>query len=654
MANNNFNVGFVFGAKKATTFDKAFGSVNKAIGGVIKNLTGLATAAVSAKALLQTGKAAIQSASDLEGYRNTLNVVMKDSGKAAEAMKWAVDFANRTPFETDSIVEATVRLESYGIKAKSVLPQIGDMAGVMNKDIMQAVEAVADAQTGELERMKEFGITKAMIAEKAGKMFVKAETINSKGQIVNQENFNTAMFALMEDKFKGGMDIQSKSFKGTISTVKGVWKTGLASMVGMSTSGEVIAGSAFDLLKGGITSAAKAMQDFSSNGGFEKIGKSIGGVIKTVTPVFSYIGEKGRLAFDSIKSKIVELQPKFDAIKDVGIKIGDTIKAGFENAQPAIDWIIVTGLPAVVGFLTDVALKAGDVAGFFTNNWSWIEPIIWGIVGAFTAYKAIIMAITAKQWLCDIATKAMAVGQGILNAVMAMNPISLIIIAVVGLTAGFIALWNNCEGFRNFFIGMWDGIKTAFAAVGTWFASIGENIKNTFSGIGEFIGKVWDGVIAGFKGYVNFIISGINFMIGAINKLQVTVPDWVPLFGGKTIGFAIPEIPMLAQGGIATAPTLAMVGEGKEKEAILPLSKLDNMLKTNNVVQTFDFTPLVALLAKFLQQGLATAPNIVYSPNIIVEGDAKADDIKVVLDQDFERFKTHMEQYQKDIKRRKF
>ena len=78
---------------------------------------------------------------------------MKDQKKAAQMMAWAVDFANKTPFETDSIVEATVRLQSYGIDAQKTMTQIGDMAGVMNKDIMQAVEAVADAQTGELERL---------------------------------------------------------------------------------------------------------------------------------------------------------------------------------------------------------------------------------------------------------------------------------------------------------------------------------------------------------------------------------------------------------------------------------------------------------------------------------------------------------------------
>ena len=116
-------------------------------------MAAVATTYVSAQALKSVSMSALESASSLEGYRSTLNVVMKDQKKAAQMMAWAVDFANKTPFETDSIVEATVRLQSYGIDAQKTMTQIGDMAGVMNKDIMQAVEAVADAQTGELERL---------------------------------------------------------------------------------------------------------------------------------------------------------------------------------------------------------------------------------------------------------------------------------------------------------------------------------------------------------------------------------------------------------------------------------------------------------------------------------------------------------------------
>lgn len=89
----------------------------------------------------------------MEQYVNTLSVVLKSNEKAMETLAWAEKFAAATPFEIPDIIEATVRLESYGLKAQDVLEATGDMAAVMGKPLMQAVEAVADAQTGELERL---------------------------------------------------------------------------------------------------------------------------------------------------------------------------------------------------------------------------------------------------------------------------------------------------------------------------------------------------------------------------------------------------------------------------------------------------------------------------------------------------------------------
>lgn len=125
----------------ANQAQRSFGPAMDAIGQVLTR-----AAQVGGVAFAALGGASLKGASDLEAYRNTLNVVMKDQKKAGETMAWAIDFANRTPFETASIVDATVRLEAYGLKAQEVLPAIGDMAGVMNKDIIQAVEAVADAE----------------------------------------------------------------------------------------------------------------------------------------------------------------------------------------------------------------------------------------------------------------------------------------------------------------------------------------------------------------------------------------------------------------------------------------------------------------------------------------------------------------------------
>ena len=67
-----------------------------------------------------------------------------------------------------------------------------------------------------------------------------------------------------------------------------------------------------------------------------------------------------------------------------------------------------------------------------------------------------------------------------------------------------------------------------------------------------------------------------------MNKINFSVPSWIPEFGGKEFGFNVPEIPKLAKGGIVTKPTLALVGEAGP-EAVVPLGKRGGGM--SNVVQ---------------------------------------------------------------------
>ena len=127
--------------------------IKKGLKGVLA-LAGSAGIAISGMTAIKTG---LSQAMDLEGYRLTLETVVKDTQKAKDLMNWGSEFANKTPFENDAIVEGIVKLQSYGMEAKKVLPSIGDMASVMGKSLDQGVEAIADAQSGELERLT-FGL----------------------------------------------------------------------------------------------------------------------------------------------------------------------------------------------------------------------------------------------------------------------------------------------------------------------------------------------------------------------------------------------------------------------------------------------------------------------------------------------------------------
>lgn len=246
--------------------NKAVSAVTSAAKSMVK--LGTATAGVAATLAVKTG---LSEAMDLEGYRLQLETATKDTQKASEIMQYAIDLANKTPFEGGELVEGASKFEAMGMAAQKWLPLAGDMAAATNKSFDQATEALIDAQNGELERLKEFGITKAKILEQGEKMFAGVQLVNNKGQIVNQEKFNEALVALMQDRFAGGMEKQATTMKGLWSTVTGVTKSALATITGITTDGSIRSGSALDLLKGKVQLLAGKLEQWQQDGTLNRI-----------------------------------------------------------------------------------------------------------------------------------------------------------------------------------------------------------------------------------------------------------------------------------------------------------------------------------------------------------------------------------------------
>lgn len=138
------------------------------------------------------------------------------------------------------------------------------------------------------------------------------------------------------------------------------------------------------------------------------------------------------------------------------------------------------------------------------------------------------------------------------------------------LNAFLTSVKNIFDGVKRFFSGIIDFVAGVFT--GNW--------DRAWKGVKDIFGGIWDSFVGIAKAPINMIIGLINGMISAINvairginKLSWTVPDWVPIIGGNTWGFDIPQlgkVPYLAKGGIIDSPTLAMVGEAG-KEAVVPL-----------------------------------------------------------------------------------
>lgn len=167
----------------------------------------------------------------------------------------------------------------------------------------------------------------------------------------------------------------------------------------------------------------------------------------------------------------------------------------YEKLEPALRSGVeaLSGLVSVVRWVIDnsayfVAALAAMGAG----------------IAAYVAYTTALKVLTDGWMALEIVQKAVAAGQTLLNAVMAANPIGLIVSAIAALVAAFVVLWNNSEGFREFWINLWEGIKEAVGAVVDWFSEAWDNViswfREAWESISEFFSGLWETITGFFSG----------------------------------------------------------------------------------------------------------------------------------------------------------
>ena len=334
-------------------------------------------------------------------------------------------------------------------------------------------------------------------------------------------------------------------------------------------------------------------------------------------------------AADAVYQSVMDNMPEItEAMEEVSPVIA-------EIAGDFADWAggaISQGLPVLVDGIKDFADWAGKAyekaKPFLSFLWEHkgtvlaiaaglrlLGPAIGAVTTAMNAFKTAktFMALLQSSGKITQVTSAFkAFGSAL------MGPLG-IIIAVAGAIALLYKNWDTVKAwlvnFGNTVNQIWTNfsnmVGNAITAIGQKFPMLGaylqgwwesiqaavENVKAIFQNIIDFISNVfsgnwsaaWQNIVNIFgnlfgmivnlaKAPINGVISAINWVLSKINSISVTIPDWVPGVGGKTLGFNIPTIPQLAEGGVATSPTLAEIGEGGEPEAVMPLSKLAALL----------------------------------------------------------------------------
>jgi hypothetical protein len=210
------------GKKVGKEFDgisKASGKASKQVVDQWKKSFGLIVAALGTAGL---AKSFLTTAMSMEKFEVQLKTILGTSKKAKESMGWIREFTKSTPYEMDQVTEAFVKLSAYGFDAVRWIPMLGDAASGMGKDLIQAVEAFADAATGEFERLKEFGVK----TRQEGDKVTFSWNENGKEMRKTVEKNSTAITQGIGDifkRFQGAMEEQSKTMQGIWSNLKGQW-----------------------------------------------------------------------------------------------------------------------------------------------------------------------------------------------------------------------------------------------------------------------------------------------------------------------------------------------------------------------------------------------------------------------------------------------
>ena len=281
--------------------------------------------------------------------------------------------------------------------------------------------------------------------------------------------------------------------------------------------------------------------------------------------------------------------------------VGEGIVTMLKN----IDWVSLgsklfeAGLELIKGLLeafgelpAPVQIAIAAIGGFFAAFK--VASIITGVIGAIQGVISVIGAVV-----------------GVLG-----GPLTIAIGAIIAIGALLIANWDEIKEaagkLKDWLVEKWEGVKKKTSeiwnSIGAKLSEAWNGIKNVASTAANAVkngvtnawnalksatSNIWNGImnvikrpINGILGFVeslaNGVVNAINTVIRALNGLHFTIPDWVPLLGGNSFGFNIPElsrvsIPRLATGTVVppNKEFLAVLGDNKrEPEVVSPLSTM--------------------------------------------------------------------------------
>lgn len=309
-----------------------FGPVAAIIGGVAIGIG--AIIAVSTKA-----------AAKVEVWKANLLTMTKNTKAADAAYRELVAFSAATPFSNEQSVNGFIKMRALGLETSTaIMTSFGNTAAAMGKDMSQIVEAVADATTGEFERLKEFGIKASQEGNKVKFTFQGVTTTVDK----NSSAIQKYIVGIGATKFGGAMARQAATAQG-----------------------------AFSQLEDQVFNTFAAMGDGALNKAIGSITNGVSAGLAAITPLLSGIMD----VIGGILSFAVDAGAGLLSMFTGGSTGAADLKTGLDSLAVGFafvgEWITMTGkvMGSVFGFIGDVVgMTIGAIRSGFGEMFSWLMP----------------------------------------------------------------------------------------------------------------------------------------------------------------------------------------------------------------------------------------------------------------------------------------
>lgn len=466
---------------------------------------------------------------------NVMSILSGSTEKASQVVQGLTDAVSDTAYGLDAAATSTQKLATSGLDldgsarmVKNLMDAVSFYGDGTNETLENVVDAMAKMNSSgkisadQWQRLTDAGIPVLKIfAEKTGKSMAEVSDAFSKGKISAQD-----FDAILTDALENGTQ-SFPAVSGKAKEMAGSFATSFSNMSARIAIGVANVITAFNnfVQDSGLPSIQTMIADFGSviKNGLNWVADNMPVILNGIIDLVKKVGESMPNLTNAIRTVVDYVQQNAGGAVDV--------------IKEALKWLI-DNIPAVTGVLDS------------------LSPAIIAIGAAFATWKFLntvknVTGLLKTDFLNAIFNVSKAIN------LLSGNPIMLIVSAIAALVAGFLYLWNTSEDFRNFWIGLWDTIKTAAGTVVdgvvTFFT---ETIPEAFNGFVEACQSVAESVAMFFTETIPQAIS--SFVQAVIQFFTVDLPynigygiGWIigkiAEFGQNLLDFATTTVPQFIQ-----------------------------------------------------------------------------------------------------------